>query len=147
MEHIQNFTTFSERLREENTLKLTEEKSAKQDKYANFFKQTMQKYDITSPSELSDENKPKFFAEIEAGWTEEAPVEAVTETKPVVEAKLNEEYIKSESDFMEYAMKILNKAHGEDFSEEKAKETAKGILSKADGDFGKAAGMLQSTLG
>ena len=44
-------------------------------------------------------------------------------------------------------MTVLKKAHGDDFDEEKATETAEGILKKADGDYGAAIGMLTSSLG
>jgi uncharacterized protein (DUF697 family) len=42
---------------------------------------------------------------------------------------------------------VLQKAFGEDFDEAKAEEVVDGILGKVDGDYGKAAGILQSSLG
>ena len=55
--------------------------------------------------------------------------------------------IKSESEFKEYAMGLLKKAHPDDFDEEKANATVDGILKKCEGDFGAAVGMITSSLG
>ena len=48
---------------------------------------------------------------------------------------------------MEMAMTMYKEAFGDDFDEAKAKEAAEGMLKKADGDYGAAVGMLQSSLG
>jgi preprotein translocase subunit SecD len=61
--------------------------------------------------------------------------------------EVNEADIKSDEDFKEYAFSVLQKAFGDDFDEAKAQEVVDGILSKAGGDYGQAAGMLQSSLG
>lgn len=61
--------------------------------------------------------------------------------------EVNEADIKSDEDFKEYAFSVLKKAFGEEFDEAKAQEVVDGILSKAGGDYGEAAGMLQSSLG
>jgi hypothetical protein len=61
--------------------------------------------------------------------------------------EINEEDIKTEEQFREYAIEVLKKAHGEDYDEAKAKETIDGIVAKVDGDFGAAIGMLTSNLG
>ena len=61
--------------------------------------------------------------------------------------EINEEDIKTEEQFREYAIEVLKKAHGEDYDEAKAKETIDGIVAKVDGDFGAAIGMLTSGLG
>ena len=69
-------------------------------------------------------------------------------TYKVKKAKaVNEAEIKSDEEFTEYAMAIYKEAFGDDFDEEKAKEAADGMLAKADGDYGAAVGMLQSSLG
>lgn len=60
---------------------------------------------------------------------------------------LKEAEINSEEEFTEYAHEVLKKAFGEEYDETKAKATIDGILSKADGDFGAAIGMLTSGLG
>jgi len=59
---------------------------------------------------------------------------------------VNEAEIKSDEDFKEYAYEILQKAFGDEFDEAKADEVVNGILGKSDGDYGKAAGILQSSL-
>jgi hypothetical protein len=63
------------------------------------------------------------------------------------EAKREDKKIKSDYDFMEYAKEVLKDAHGDNYDERKAEETIEGILKKADGDYEKAIGMLQSGLG
>jgi len=45
-----------------------EEQSDKQKAYQEFFEKTLKKYGVKSPSELSDEDKKKFFDEVDAGW-------------------------------------------------------------------------------
>lgn len=36
--------------------------------YKKFFKKTLKKYGVDEPDKLSDEDKKKFFDEIDAGW-------------------------------------------------------------------------------
>ena len=60
---------------------------------------------------------------------------------------VTEAEIKSDEEFSEYAMTVLQKAFGGDFDEVKAKEVIDGILSKVDGDYGSAVGMLTASLG
>ena len=70
------------------------------------------------------------------------------DAKDLEEAVVTEEAeVNSDEEFMEYAMTVLKKAFGDKFDESKAKETAEGILSKVDGDYGAAIGMLTSGLG
>ena len=61
--------------------------------------------------------------------------------------KVNEADITSDDQFKEYAMKMLKDAFGADFDEAKATETADGLISKYDGDYGAMVGALQSTMG
>ena len=63
------------------------------------------------------------------------------------ESVVNEAEIKSDDEFKEYATTVLQKAFGEDYDEAKAGEVIDGILSKSDGDYGAAVGMLTSSLG
>ena len=63
------------------------------------------------------------------------------------ESAVTEAEIKSDEEFTEYANTVLQKAFGEDFDEAKAKEAIDGILSKSDGDYGAAVGILTSSLG
>jgi hypothetical protein len=61
--------------------------------------------------------------------------------------EVNEAEVTSDEEFTEYAKSVLQKAFGDGFDEAKAQETIDGILSKAEGDYGAAVGMLQSALG
>ena len=63
------------------------------------------------------------------------------------ESGVNEAEVKSDEEFKEYATTVLQKAFGEDYDEAKAGEVIDGILSKSDGDYGAAVGMLTSSLG
>jgi Mg2+/Co2+ transporter CorC len=40
-------------------------------KYQEFFRKKLEKWKISSPTELSDADKKKFFSEIEKEWTHE----------------------------------------------------------------------------
>tara|TARA_B100000900_G_scaffold412619_1_gene434787 strand:- start:3350 stop:4570 length:1221 start_codon:yes stop_codon:yes gene_type:complete len=68
-------------------------------------------------------------------------------TYKVTSKEVNEAEVKSDKDFMEMAKAIYKKAFGDKFDEAKAEEAAKGMLKKADGDYGAAIGMLQSSVG
>jgi len=72
---------------------------------------------------------------------------AVKAYKKAINESVNEAEIKSDDEFKEYAFTVLQKAFGEDFDEAKAQEVVDGILGKVDGDYGKAAGILQASLG
>ena len=63
------------------------------------------------------------------------------------ESVVTEAEVNSDEEFEEYAVTVLQKAFGEDFDEAKSKKVIDGILSKADGDYGTAVGMLTSSLG
>ena len=63
------------------------------------------------------------------------------------ESVVTEAEVNSDEEFEEYAVTVLQKAFGEDFDKDKSKKVIDGILSKADGDYGTAVGMLTSSLG
>lgn len=44
------------------------EESDKQKAYQEFFDKLLKKYGVESPEDLSDEDKKKFFDEVDAGW-------------------------------------------------------------------------------
>jgi hypothetical protein len=48
---------------------LQEEKDLKAE-YEDYFQGVLKKYGVKSPAELSDEDKKKFYDEVEAGWEE-----------------------------------------------------------------------------
>ena len=72
--------TFSEYFK-----KSQEVNEANKGTYKEFFKGMLKKYKIKSPSELSKEDKVKFYDEIDAGW------DAENETD-LDESKLNEKW-------------------------------------------------------
>ena len=82
----------------------------------------------------------KVLADGDLGWDDPGLAEYIEESV-VTEAE-----IKSDEDFKEYAYSVLKKAFGEEFDQAKADDVVNGILSKSDGDYGKAAGILQSSL-
>ena len=68
--HIQNFASFTEKLKQQRAIQEETEKSGKQEQYAQFFKKLLQKYSVTSPQDLTDDKKKSFFDEIAKGWEE-----------------------------------------------------------------------------
>ena len=77
---------------------LEKEKSKLQSEYEKFFKEKLDKYGVESPAELSDEDKKKFFSEVESGWNEGKGVNEASNTKkPMIE----EEEEEDESEDME----------------------------------------------
>ena len=81
------------------------------------------------------------------GSTTELPLKDLEYVKSWNESAVSEAEVKSADEFKEYAFNVLQQAFGDDFDEAKAQEVVDGILSKVDGDFGAAIGMLQSSLG
>jgi histone deacetylase complex regulatory component SIN3 len=71
----------------------------------------------------------------------------IYESKAFESTNLDEAEVKSDEDFIEMTTTIYKKAFGDKYDEEKAKEAAEGMLKKADGDYGAAIGMLQSSVG
>lgn len=72
--------------------------------------------------------------------------DSIEDYEDYFESVVTEAEIKSDDEFKEYAYSVLKKAFGEEFDQSKADEVVNGILSKSDGDYGKAAGILQSSL-
>jgi len=58
---------------------------------------------------------------------------------------IQEEDINSESEFKDYAINLLKKAH-DDYDQAIADKTIDGIIDKTDGDWGAAIGMIQNSL-
>jgi hypothetical protein len=92
--------------------------------------------------EESDEESSCDSEEGESEKEDDEEEEEMTEAKKISEAEVS-----SDEEFMEYAKKVLKAAHGEEYDETKAVEAAKGILDKANGNYGDAIGMLTSGLG
>ena len=85
--------SFREWLREAAECK-SEVKESKE--YKEYFKKILTKYNVEDPSELSKEDKQKFFDEVDAGWKgdkEEPEVDDVNEAKQMVDKKQLEWFI------------------------------------------------------
>lgn len=91
---------------------------------------------------LDDESVEKVGYMSKSEWDKKEAKYAIKEA-----VEFNEEDIKSDDQFKEYAMTVLKDAFKDDFDEAKAKDVIKGILGKVDGDYGAAIGMLTSSLG
>ena len=114
-------------------------------------------YDKTNDVDGSEILKNSSFEIYEIGkdevilWSDDDEVEYSIDPDDlknfVKESVVNEAEIKSDEEFQEYAFTVLKKAFGDDFDEAKGQEIVDGILSKSDGDYGAAVGMLTSSLG
>ena len=49
------------------------EKDEESSEYKAFFQKMLKKYNVSSPNELSDDEKKKFFQDVEDGWKKEDP--------------------------------------------------------------------------
>ena len=105
---------------------------------------TMLKDDSTAQSMLNAFNAQFEGAEIRVTRDE---VMEIYENRKRTAENLDEAEVKSDEDFIEMTTTIYKKAFGDKYDEEKAKEAAEGMLKKADGDYGAAVGMLQSSVG
>lgn len=169
---IQSFATFSETRKAAIETKIKEEASTKRTTEAQRFADLLAEYEVTTVAEIAEEQRTEFFAKL-VGETDEVETEGnafgaavkkakedgekeftvdgetykVKESNEVTEDKVEEAEVKSDEDFMEMVMTMYKEAFGDDFDEAKAKEAGEGMLKKADGDYGAAVGMLQSSLG
>ena len=163
---IQSFATFSETRKAAIDTKIKEEASTKRTTEAQRFADLLAEYEVTTVAEIAEEQRTEFFSklvgEIKNLETEgnafgaavkkakkegEEEFKVDGETYKVEESKIEEAEVKSDEDFMEMVMAMYKEAFGDDFDEAKAKEAGEGMLKKADGDYGAAVGMLQSSLG
>jgi hypothetical protein len=163
---IQSFATFSETRKAAIDTKIKEEASTKRTTESQRFTDLLAEYEVTTVAEIAEEQRTEFFAklvgEIKNLETEgnafgaavkkakeegEKEFKVDGETYKVEESKVEEAEVKSDEDFMEMVMTMYKEAFGDDFDETKATEAGEGMLKKADGDYGAAVGMLQSSLG
>ena len=100
---------FREWLREAECKKNVNEETVKEEtEYQKFFAKKLEKFGVSSPAELSVEDKKKFFDEIDAEWEgekEEPESDDVNEAKNIV----NEKQIKLLIDFTKKVDGSLNK--------------------------------------
>ena len=66
-EHNKMMREVQKKLKEKDSEEVAEEEGDKEE-YMKFFAAKLKKYGVKSPSELSDEDKKKFFDEIDKGW-------------------------------------------------------------------------------
>ena len=94
---------FREWLREAEGKEIVKEET----EYQKFFTKKLEKFGVSSPAELSVEDKKKFFDEIDAEWEgeKEEPENDVNEAKNIV----NEKQIKLLIDFTKKVDGSLNK--------------------------------------
>lgn len=136
MEHIKSFQSFTKFMSEVQTKKVAEEKAARQSQYAEFFKSKLEEYGVSSPAELAEEKRAKFFEEVNK-WT----------GKKVNEEVVNEADVKDEASFKEYVYSLYKKAFKDKFDEKKANEVVAGLMKKHKNDWGAMIGAAQSSLG
>ena len=81
---------FREWLREAECKKNVNDETVKEEtEYQKFFAKKLEKFGVSSPAELSVEDKKKFFDEIDAEWEgeKEEPENDVNEAKNIVDEK------------------------------------------------------------
>jgi len=103
--------------------------------------------EFANESEINGEHTNPAGYPSPSGDSEDVEETEREEVEVMGEAKVTEAEVKSDDEFKEYAFTVLQKAFGEDFDDAKAQEVVDGILSKSDGDYGAAVGMLTSSLG
>jgi hypothetical protein len=103
--------------------------------------------EFANESEINGENPNPAGYPSPSGDSEDVEETEGEEVEVMEEGEVSEAEVKSAEEFKEYAFNVLQQAFGDDFDETKAQEVVDGILSKVDGDFGAAVGMLQSSLG
>ncbi len=69
---------------------VSEEEGDKED-YMKFFAGKLKKYGVKSPSELGDEQKKKFFDEIEKDWTHDSSEEVEVDLGKRVKSRMEQE--------------------------------------------------------
>ena len=79
-EHAKIMKEVQKKLKEKDSEEVVEEPGDKED-YMKFFAGKLKKYGVKSPAELSDEDKKKFFNEIEKDWKHDSSEEVEVEEK------------------------------------------------------------------
>lgn len=137
MKNLLSFESFSQHVKSQSEAKMTEQKTQTQKSMSIAFENLLREFDVTNPSEISEENREAFLEKL---FNADAMNELAGASKGT---KLNEADIKSDDEFREYVNTILKQQHPDDFDEAKAKEVADGLLAKKKGDdYGALIGML-----
>lgn len=110
------------------------EKSKLQKDYEKYFQEKLDKYGVKSPADLSEEEKKKFFDEVQKGWTEGKGEKSTNESKeeeirkknvedttamPYEESEDIESKIKKDGETAKAEIKEME----EDYDEEEIKES------------------------
>jgi hypothetical protein len=67
--------------------------SGDQDAYKRYFEQKLKKWNVKSPDDLSEEDKPKFFEEVDKGWTSQQEKGAAADLRGASDVKLHKQII------------------------------------------------------
>ena len=145
MDKLQDFNSFAAARKQQVQLELEQVQDAKRSSSADTFKSLLAEYGVTDLNELDEEQRTSFFDKLKGTEVNEDIDYIINKLKDVY--SVNEAEVTSDEEFKEYAFSVLQKAFGDNFDEAKAQETVDGILSKADGDYGAAIGMLTAGLG
>jgi len=145
MDKLQDFNSFAAARKQQVQLELEQVQDAKRSSSAETFKSLLAEYGVTDLNELDEEQRTSFFDKLKGTEVNEDIDYIINKLKDVY--SVNEAEVTSDEEFKEYAFSVLQKAFGDNFDEAKAQETVDGILSKADGDYGAAIGMLTAGLG
>ena len=137
MKNLMSFEHFTQHVKSQSEAKMTEKKVQTQKSMSMAFENLLKEFDVTNPSEISEENREAFLEKLFSA-------DAMNELASVsTGAAVNEADIKSDDEFREYVNTILKQQHPDDFDEAKAKEVADGLLAKKKGDdYGALVGML-----
>jgi len=145
MDKLQDFNSFAAARKQQVQLELEQAQDAKRSSSAETFKSLLAEYGVTDLNELDEEQRISFFDKLKGTEVNEDIDYIINKLKDVY--SVNEAEVTSDEEFKEYAFSVLQKAFGDNFDEAKAQETVDGILSKVDGDYGAAIGMLTTGLG
>ena len=152
MEKISNFKTFSKTSADASAIKLGEENEIKRSYIADKVREVLSNMDISSLSDLTEEQKEEFVNNLFADDEIKVDAEEVSEgcdcpegECDCVSEEISEAEIKSDSSFRKYAKKLLKKAFGDDFDLDKAEKTIEGLIKKYD-EYGAMIGAIKSAL-
>jgi hypothetical protein len=103
---------------------------------------------IEEKKKMKKENEDSDYSDEDEDDSESEDDEDDSDKEKLDEAEDKDTYddINNDEEFMEYGEKLLKTAHGDEYDAKKGKETLKGMLKTADGDYGKAIGILQASL-
>jgi len=131
-EHNKVMKEVQKKLKEKGSEEVAEEEGDKED-YMKFFAGKMKKYGVKSPSELSDEDKKKFFNEIEKDWKHDEEVEVEKKEENLgkrVKARMKAEAEDEEEDEDEDPVGDSDVVQGGEPSEEELEKLADLVVQK-----------------